>query len=865
MTTTLPRRAWPILDRPSEIAAIRDSLAGDRLGVVVTGEVGVGKTTTALAAARAAHNRYVHIHGSETARQVPYSALVPWLSPFAPASGLGDVSAVADALSQALAVMEGSGRPVIVIDPAPLVDDLSAHALTQVAKTGLAHLVIVARTLPDLPEPFLEMWRDGLLGEHRVEPWQLGEVVELLTRHLGAPVALWSAQELARVAGYQPLFLRYLVDDQLAAGTFALHDGTWVLSKPAGLGSTQIATVMRARLDERSAEERRVLELVALAGELPYAVLEQLADPEALESLLDTELLEVESAAPARARLRHRAIADLVRGSVPFARRRRLRAEVLAGLGAALPQSGTALLSFAVWTLDCGEELPPEVALEAARQANRFSDPNLALRMAELVVDPALRLPAQIESSVALRMLGKAESATAALSPVVGPELANLDGSLLSALAEECVLVAVIDPQAVPIASAALRLAHAAPGVNHRRLTGLGFELLAAQGRYQEMLPELEACCGPHQASEEWLLLAGSLLEALSLTGRQQDALTLAGEVAATIGSFEVTRTTFDVVHAALFGVFMKCGLLSQSRQTLLDGAVGLEGRMLLIGAATDSAIGMTYVLGGYSDQARHHLGQALSQSRVSDARRSRPQIAAGLAYAAALQGDQAAARAALAEWAAGPRTYWNISASGDYLATAARVLLDGLDNTAADLFALADDHHRLGMVIDELFVLSAAARAGSTEAVERILSLQIAQPGPLAAAILAWAHGVRDSKPAPLIEAAQQMLTLGNPLFAREAASLAVALGGSTLVRARTVAQQAAAMMTHQPHNSPLDGLTPREREVSYRAARGDSNKAIAAELYLSVRTVESYLQSAFTKLGIRGRAELSTLLEQP
>ncbi|HEV2147517.1 MAG TPA: helix-turn-helix transcriptional regulator [Longimicrobiaceae bacterium] len=52
--------------------------------------------------------------------------------------------------------------------------------------------------------------------------------------------------------------------------------------------------------------------------------------------------------------------------------------------------------------------------------------------------------------------------------------------------------------------------------------------------------------------------------------------------------------------------------------------------------------------------------------------------------------------------------------------------------------------------------------------------------------------------------------------------------------------------------------GLTPREREVVLRAARGDSTKQIAARLGLSVHTVQHHLNHAGDKVGARGRKAL-------
>lgn len=41
--------------------------------------------------------------------------------------------------------------------------------------------------------------------------------------------------------------------------------------------------------------------------------------------------------------------------------------------------------------------------------------------------------------------------------------------------------------------------------------------------------------------------------------------------------------------------------------------------------------------------------------------------------------------------------------------------------------------------------------------------------------------------------------------------------------------------------------------------AAEGLSNRAIAEELVVSLRTVENHLHRAFAKLGVRSRSELS------
>ncbi|MFL6027378.1 MAG: alpha/beta fold hydrolase [Friedmanniella sp.] len=51
------------------------------------------------------------------------------------------------------------------------------------------------------------------------------------------------------------------------------------------------------------------------------------------------------------------------------------------------------------------------------------------------------------------------------------------------------------------------------------------------------------------------------------------------------------------------------------------------------------------------------------------------------------------------------------------------------------------------------------------------------------------------------------------------------------------------------------ISTLSPRELDILRLAAQGRDNVAIAAELVLSVRTVERHLQNAYAKLGLQGR----------
>jgi DNA-binding NarL/FixJ family response regulator len=76
-----------------------------------------------------------------------------------------------------------------------------------------------------------------------------------------------------------------------------------------------------------------------------------------------------------------------------------------------------------------------------------------------------------------------------------------------------------------------------------------------------------------------------------------------------------------------------------------------------------------------------------------------------------------------------------------------------------------------------------------------------------------------------------------------------------------------ALALLQHQqaePSSVDLNTLTDREREILALLAEGLSNKAIAARLYLSVRTVEGHLASLYTRLGVHSRTEAALIALQ-
>jgi DNA-binding CsgD family transcriptional regulator len=77
----------------------------------------------------------------------------------------------------------------------------------------------------------------------------------------------------------------------------------------------------------------------------------------------------------------------------------------------------------------------------------------------------------------------------------------------------------------------------------------------------------------------------------------------------------------------------------------------------------------------------------------------------------------------------------------------------------------------------------------------------------------------------------------LGAPLWAQAARAEIARIGGRTAA----------------------DGLTPSERRIASLVADGRSNREVAAELFVTVRTVETALTRIYRKLGVRSRTELA------
>lgn len=167
-----------------------------------------------------------------------------------------------------------------------------------------------------------------------------------------------------------------------------------------------------------------------------------------------------------------------------------------------------------------------------------------------------------------------------------------------------------------------------------------------------------------------------------------------------------------------------------------------------------------------------------------------------------------------------------------------------------------ADDARRARRCADELAAIA-----------ERYGTLGFRAEADAACGVVMLAEGEHAAGCARLEDAARAFGELRMPYHAA-CARLLLADAHRALGRAEDAALEEQAGMAElerlgaeppvraRPAPARPDGLSPREAEVLALVADGRSNQEIAAELFLSVRTVERHLATVYRKLGLHGRS---------
>jgi DNA-binding CsgD family transcriptional regulator len=98
-----------------------------------------------------------------------------------------------------------------------------------------------------------------------------------------------------------------------------------------------------------------------------------------------------------------------------------------------------------------------------------------------------------------------------------------------------------------------------------------------------------------------------------------------------------------------------------------------------------------------------------------------------------------------------------------------------------------------------------------------------------------------------------------------RRAVDLAHECGATDLVAEALGELRATGARPRRPRITGTLALTRSERRIADLAADGSRNREIAAELFVTIPTVEFHLRNAYRKLGITSRRELPAALGRP
>ena len=311
------------------------------------------------------------------------------------------------------------------------------------------------------------------------------------------------------------------------------------------------------------------------------------------------------------------------------------------------------------------------------------------------------------------------------------------------------------------------------------------------------------------------------------------------------------------------------------------------------------------YLLGCWDDAAVH-AELAVSLAHDADGVLDRGFVHGVAALVPAARGDwelagahvQMATEAAQA-WGT-PAVIIEAAAARAFLA-AARGDLEGVTDAAAAVRATGIAEYGL-MSRDDWRSLEAAAligqgQLGQAETALAELEAALSPAGPAAALMTAarlrgelataaghqaaaaeafqtaWRHARGLRLPLDLaqleISDARRLRAAGQPQAAvarlRSARQRLTALGARPYLQTCD-RELAAAAVPVEPETTPaFVGLTAAEQAVARLVVTGHSNRQAAAELYVSVKTVESHLGHIFAKLGIRSRKDLITRIGAP
>jgi AAA domain len=298
---------WATAPHEPALELLETSLR-DRVGAVLIGPAGVGKTSLA----RAAADRL----GSQFGRVDWITATAPTAAvPFAAFGQLfevpdtGRTAAVLRAAREAL----GDGR-LLVVDDAHLLDRLSAALVYQLAVSGAATVIATVAAGVPAPDEISALWRDDLLAQIVLEPpchddvrlaTQIEEFVSALPAAAHRVLEYLAVEDPLALADASALAGREAVEEAETSGAVVISDNEVRPAHPLfvdavrdALGGPELRRLRTELVDRLAAAppvgvvDRLRLAVLALDSDRPQPVADVVAAAEEALRLGDLELSE---------------------------------------------------------------------------------------------------------------------------------------------------------------------------------------------------------------------------------------------------------------------------------------------------------------------------------------------------------------------------------------------------------------------------------------------------------------------------------------------------------------------------------------------------------------------------------------------
>lgn len=858
---------WQLLDRPAEYEAIRSALSSeDSCGVVLVGAAGVGKTTLARTVTSSLRKKVHWAACTESSRSIPLGAFAHWVRPSASRDPIALIGSARESLV-------ADGDPVVGIDDAHLLDQLSATLLHQIAVERAGHVVATVRSGEPVPDAVTSLWKDGYLQRFELQPFTKQQSIALIETVLGGTLEGLSADVMWESSGGNPLFLRNMVEGAVDAGALAEVNGVWQFRGPAVIPSG-LVELLDERLAHAGEDVLHALKLLSLCEPLDIDAFSDLAGEEAVDAAEMRGLIRIvadDSDGQITARFSHPLFGEVVRRRVGTASARKLRgriAQILRERDLTSAASRIRLAQLCVQS-DRGAEI--DLLITAAKDAVFLSNLPLGEQLARAAFDHGGGLGAAALLSRALLWQGhpaQADSILARFSPD------HMDEMELVQWGVPRLSILFWSMGDVPRANQVLELLNSR--VTHPILklivdaTGAGMAI--HENRIAEGLETAERVLAnpeaPRQAVDFAAFSAGL---AMPVAGRGKDFLPIASRCRAQ------RKTTDGMIRIMVFYgevlALAYTGQLELAERRAAEYAEFSSAGQFAGWAIAKIMAGAAATHSGRFHDAISAIEQALA---ALNAENSLPWQLPGrllLARAYAAVGNPADAERVLEDAKEHSGAFMALHEPQRMLAKACVAAAKGGHRSAIDLSrAAADAARSAGQYAVEAEALHHAARFGDRTVVRRLQGLVDRVDGPLAALYARHAAAVAAADPKELDEVSTAFEEAGLLLSAADAAAQAVPLHDKAGQRRRSTESAAHALQLASKCGGaatpairsaarPLP-VTSREREVAGLVAQGLSNREIAERLTVSVRTVEGHIYRAGIKLGVADRDDLAKIV---